>query len=115
VANRKFSSYHWIYWLGPALGSILAVGFYRFIKFLEYQTANPGQDFDEHEHELFNPSAHPASAHEVRRPIPAAEYSLGKRGSGVEQRQSTAEVSAAATAEAEKVGTPEVVETGGGC
>lgn len=30
--------------LGPALGAILAVGFYRFIKILEYEMANPGQD-----------------------------------------------------------------------
>ena len=45
IANAKFSSYEWIYWLGPALGSVLAVVFYRLIKYLEYETANPGQDF----------------------------------------------------------------------
>lgn len=49
----NFPSEHWIYWVGPLLGSLLAVGFYHFIKTLEYETANPGQDFNEHEHEAF--------------------------------------------------------------
>ena len=46
VVNRTFSGYHWIYWLGPILGATLAAGFYKFIKALEYETANPGQDSD---------------------------------------------------------------------
>lgn len=46
VVNRKFQSYHWIYWVGPILGAIVAAGFYKFIKMLEYETANPGQDND---------------------------------------------------------------------
>jgi aquaporin related protein len=46
VANLEFTSYHWIYWVGPILGSIVAAGFYKFIKILEYETANPGQDMD---------------------------------------------------------------------
>ena len=32
--------------MGPFLGSILAVLFYRLVKILEYETANPDQDFD---------------------------------------------------------------------
>lgn len=51
--TRDFTGYHWIYWLGPFLGSILAVSFYRFVKVLEYETANPGQDFNEKEAEVF--------------------------------------------------------------
>lgn len=39
-----FVSYHWIYWAGPVLGSIVAAGFYKFIKILEYESANPNQD-----------------------------------------------------------------------
>jgi aquaporin related protein len=35
-----------VYWLGPALGSVVAAGFYKFIKLLEYETANPEQDSD---------------------------------------------------------------------
>ncbi|KAL8917367.1 MAG: hypothetical protein Q9208_007985 [Pyrenodesmia sp. 3 TL-2023] len=38
-----------IYWIGPILGALLASGFYKFIKMLEYETANPGQDFDDKE------------------------------------------------------------------
>lgn len=41
VVLRSFDSYHWIYWIGPLLGAILAVVFYRLIKALEYETANP--------------------------------------------------------------------------
>ena len=40
----NFVSYHWIYWVGPVLGSIVAAGFYKFIKILEYENANPNQD-----------------------------------------------------------------------
>ena len=39
-----FVSYHWIYWAGPVLGSVVAAGFYKFIKVLEYENANPNQD-----------------------------------------------------------------------
>ena len=42
--NLNFVSYHWIYWLGPILGSVVAAGFYKFIKILEYESANPNQD-----------------------------------------------------------------------
>jgi aquaporin related protein len=46
LVNRNFNSYHWIYWLGPMLGAVIAAGFYKFIKALEYETANPDQDAD---------------------------------------------------------------------
>ncbi|KAF2034305.1 aquaporin [Setomelanomma holmii] len=46
VVLRTFDSYHWIYWIGPVLGAILAVVFYRLIKALEYETANPDADGD---------------------------------------------------------------------
>ena len=44
VVTHNFHGYHWIYWVGPLLGCLIAVGFYKFIKILEYETANPGQD-----------------------------------------------------------------------
>lgn len=44
VAAGKFESTHWIYWVGPGLGATLASLFYKFIKVLEYETANPNQD-----------------------------------------------------------------------
>ncbi|KAH9859906.1 hypothetical protein IAQ61_011689 [Plenodomus lingam] len=40
VVTRTFSSYHWIYWVGPILGALLASVFYMFIKALEYETVN---------------------------------------------------------------------------
>jgi aquaporin related protein len=46
VVLGTFDGYHWIYWIGPLLGALLAVLFYRFIKALEYDTANPGADGD---------------------------------------------------------------------
>ena len=55
VAVHNFGSAHWIYWVGPILGSLVASGFYKFIKALEYETANPGQDFDDREAEVFDP------------------------------------------------------------
>ncbi|TWU70573.1 hypothetical protein ED733_001327, partial [Metarhizium rileyi] len=39
-----FVGYHWIYWVGPLMGSLLAYAVYAILKWLEYQSANPGQD-----------------------------------------------------------------------
>ncbi|KAI9728270.1 MAG: hypothetical protein M1834_007763 [Cirrosporium novae-zelandiae] len=64
VATGQFDPEHWIYCkylvdssllhtaltnigVAPALGSIFAVIFYKLIKVLEYEVANPGQDGDE--------------------------------------------------------------------
>jgi len=54
VVLGTFPPYHWIYWVGPILGAMLAVIFYRVIKMLEYETANPGQDFNAHEADAFS-------------------------------------------------------------
>lgn len=42
-----FVHYHWIYWLGPCMGALLAFGLYSILKWLEYGTANPGQDAED--------------------------------------------------------------------
>jgi aquaporin related protein len=49
VVTRNFPGYHYIYWFGPCMGTLLAFGVYKVIKMVEYQTVNPGQDFDDHE------------------------------------------------------------------
>lgn len=41
-----FPTYHWIYWVGPFMGTLLAFGLYTVMKYLDYSTANPGQDDD---------------------------------------------------------------------
>jgi aquaporin related protein len=57
---------------GPLMGTLLAFGMYRIVKSVEYQTVNPGQDFDEHEAELFQPPEDPETAEQVERPNVAA-------------------------------------------
>lgn len=63
VANRHFPREHWIYWVGPLLGALIAAGFFWFIKACEYETANPGQDFDDLEATAFNPEV------DITRPV----------------------------------------------
>ncbi|KAI7913716.1 aquaporin [Pyricularia oryzae] len=46
VINRSFPSYHWIYWIGPMLGALLASGFYTLLDFCKWKQVNPGQDWD---------------------------------------------------------------------
>ncbi|KAE8342026.1 hypothetical protein BDV24DRAFT_131204 [Aspergillus arachidicola] len=60
VINRSFPGYHWIYWVGPLLGSLLASGFYGFLSIFHYETVNPGQDFNQWE-----AAAGPGPWHEV--------------------------------------------------
>ncbi|KAF1832583.1 aquaporin-like protein [Decorospora gaudefroyi] len=52
VVTGVFDIEHWIYWVGPAAGAIIAVVFYKFIKILEYEVANPGQDDDDKDQEV---------------------------------------------------------------
>ncbi|KAI0168454.1 aquaporin-like protein [Pestalotiopsis sp. NC0098] len=46
VVTGSFHTYHWIYWVGPILGSLLATAFYLLVKALEYETVNPEADRD---------------------------------------------------------------------
>lgn len=46
IAASSFPNYHWIYWVGPFLGSFIAFGIWKTFKILEYETCNPGQDSD---------------------------------------------------------------------
>jgi aquaporin rerated protein, other eukaryote len=44
VAAASFVGYHYIYWFGPLMGSLLASGYYRLVKSFNYEEVNPGQD-----------------------------------------------------------------------
>ncbi|KAJ4357710.1 Aquaporin-1 [Didymosphaeria variabile] len=72
VVTHEFPGYHYIYWFGPLMGTLLAWGMYRIVKSVEYQTVNPGQDFDDHEAALFHPPDDPESKEQVERPNVAA-------------------------------------------
>lgn len=47
IAAKSFPNYHWIYWIGPALGSLISFSIWRALKVLNYQNCNPGQDADQ--------------------------------------------------------------------
>ncbi|KAI4599567.1 hypothetical protein KJ359_002014 [Pestalotiopsis sp. 9143b] len=47
VIAGKFQTEHWIYWVGPIIGTLVATAFYKVIKFFQYENVNPGQDSHE--------------------------------------------------------------------
>ncbi|KKY23857.1 putative n-carbamoylsarcosine amidase [Phaeomoniella chlamydospora] len=66
VASASFPGYHWIYWVGPALGALLAALYYRFVKWSNYEEVNPGQDAtSETEKERSTSEAEAAQAREM--------------------------------------------------
>jgi len=46
VVEKEFPGYHWIYWVGPGLGAMLATAFYKLLLAMKYVDANPDQDAD---------------------------------------------------------------------
>lgn len=44
VVIGKFKSDHWVYWVGPLIGTIIASLFYKVIKWAQYETVVPDQD-----------------------------------------------------------------------
>lgn len=72
VVTGNFPKYHYIYWFGPIMGTLLAWAMYKIVKSVEYETVNPGQDFDDHEAKMFNPPGDAETAAEVERPNVAA-------------------------------------------
>lgn len=53
--THSFPGYHWIYWVGPALGAGLSAGFFILLELFDWRTANPGQDFDDLETQIIAP------------------------------------------------------------
>ncbi|KAA1082139.1 hypothetical protein PGTUg99_022837 [Puccinia graminis f. sp. tritici] len=72
-----FSPEHWIYWIGPTLGSLLAVGIYAFMKLFKYWKLSEGQDTDipSKSPELFTQAAPPVI--EVARPADPEKNEVG--------------------------------------
>lgn len=82
VVNRKFYHEHWIYWVGPLLGALLAVAFYKLLKKLEYELANPGADDDEAAHDARARGGNDGAQDSVQRlPAPNA---VTRKGRGTE-------------------------------
>jgi len=79
--------------VGPGLGALVAVGFYRFVKVLEYETANPGADFNEKEAKVFKfDEDNTATMAEVERPNVAVQPTpkdLEEGNSGVMKQNSS--------------------------
>lgn len=44
MVTATFDPEHWIYWLGPFIGALIAWAFYRFIKTLEYEVRLTGTE-----------------------------------------------------------------------
>ena len=42
----SFQGYHWIYWLGPALGGGPAMAVYYILKAVNFETCSPEQDME---------------------------------------------------------------------
>jgi len=52
-----FSPSHWVYWLGPFIGSLIATLFYSFLKHIQYWRLNPDQDIPDPKHSPPDPLA----------------------------------------------------------
>ncbi|ATZ52240.1 Bcaqp8 [Botrytis cinerea B05.10] len=52
LIQASFPSYHWIYWLGPALGSFLAAGLYLGLKEMKYELVGGDADKEKREEGL---------------------------------------------------------------
>ncbi|PQE18141.1 hypothetical protein CJF30_00009310 [Rutstroemia sp. NJR-2017a BBW] len=52
LASLSFPTYHWLYWLGPALGAILAAGLYLGLKAMDYELVGGDADKEKSEGKL---------------------------------------------------------------
>ncbi|CAJ2511626.1 Uu.00g072510.m01.CDS01 [Anthostomella pinea] len=93
VVSGKWDAEHWIYWVGPGIGCAFALAFYKFIKMLEYEMANPGQDGDDANDPTKNPNH---AVREKQREVTARVLaSLGIDANSQQQQQQQADAMAA--------------------
>lgn len=105
---RDFGTSHWIYWIGPMIGSFFAVGFYMVLKALKYEEIALNQDSSEP-----IPGTKPAHHRLVKR---INTYRIARPGSKVTGPTVTAADGTVLVAQGEAVvidmGSNRVVETG---
>jgi hypothetical protein len=65
VVTHHFPGYHWIYWIGPLVGSFLAAAFYKVVKVLEFETSHAmrGESVLGHRRGISSSSAAPGAAY----------------------------------------------------
>lgn len=90
VINGSFPGYHWIYWLGPALGALLSAGFYHLLEALDWHQANPGQDYDDLETQMFKPGSKVSSRPNVAALALTQSHARADGNDGRERTMSTA-------------------------
>ncbi|KIJ62851.1 hypothetical protein HYDPIDRAFT_29998 [Hydnomerulius pinastri MD-312] len=66
--NFPEHSKHWVYWVGPFLGSLLGSAFYAILKFMNYQELNPAQASTRPEDSPDAPTLFGGSEKEARKP-----------------------------------------------
>ncbi|KAG8936922.1 hypothetical protein FRC02_010012 [Tulasnella sp. 418] len=70
-----FEARHWVYWVGPLVGSLLGVAFYSILKHIRYWTLNPDQE-----------SSNPQKSPEGPQADTARHVDKGPRSSGSTKR-----------------------------
>jgi len=84
VVNHSFPTYHWIYWIAPLLGLLIAAGLFTIVKRLEVEIALASPKLEGttlgHHHGISNPSntpvpMSPRSGHVLQ---PVAEQDVEK-------------------------------------
>merc|ERR1712230_186351 len=83
VVTHNFPGYHWIYWVGPLLGALVAASFFYLLQALEWDTANPGQDYDDLEVQMMMPHKKTARPNVAHAP-PNTGYHVGSTSSDKE-------------------------------
>lgn len=95
VIIGDWKGYHWIYWVGPFLGSLVAVAFYKLIKALEFETVNPGSEVAKKEAEKFVDEDNLPK--DLAAATGRAPSNAGLAGIGEEQKQDAESIKTAST------------------
>jgi aquaporin related protein len=91
VVSGSFPGYHWIYWVGPALGSLVAAGYFYLLEIFDWKTANPGQDYDDLETQMITPAKKTARPNVACQPYPREPAILEKERPSLHEPMSSSE------------------------